>query len=106
MRHCIALQRLITLLSLSLLLHCIFVSKSFVPSSSPHIKVILPPNSTTPWRSRYFVFIHFRKGGYLFPKQKVFYYYAVITYICVSILVSISYYTLPYLVNVFYWCEA
>ena len=65
-RHCVALQRFITLLSLSLL-HCIFVSKLLVPSSSPNIKVILPPNSTS--QEVTLIIIHLGNGGYQFKKK-------------------------------------
>ena len=63
-RHCVALQQLITLLSLSLLL---------VPSSSPNIKVILPPNSTS--LEVTLIIIHLGHGGYQFTKNKTFFYY-------------------------------
>jgi len=61
------LQRNITLLC-SDLLRCSFSFAlynivSLVPSASPHIKVILPPNSTS-LEVTLIIFIHFGNGGY------------------------------------------
>jgi len=44
-----------------------------VPSSAPHIKVILPPNSTT--LRGHVIFIHFGNGGYQFKNTKKFFFY-------------------------------
>ena len=94
-RHCVALQRLITLLSLFALYNIVLL----VPSSAPHIKVILPPNSTS---QEVTLFTSFMETEVTKNKNKSFFYYylyAVIkTYICISILVFISvysYFTLP-----------
>ena len=56
-------------LSLSFALYNIVL---LVPSSAPHIKVILPPNSTS--LGGHVIFIHFLYGkvGYQFKKLKVF----------------------------------
>jgi len=62
--HCVALQRFITL---PFLLNIVLL----VPSSSPHIKVILPPNSTS--LEVTLIIIHLGgQGGYQFTKIKHF----------------------------------
>ena len=62
MRRDIALQRLITLLSLSFALYNIVL---LVPSASPHIKVIFLRSTTL---GGHVIFIHFLygNGGYQF----------------------------------------
>jgi len=68
-RHCVALQRLITLLSL---LHCITLCHSCPPSS--HIKVIFLRSISL---GGHVIFIHFLygHGGYQKEKLKSIYYY-------------------------------
>ena len=69
MRRDIALQRLITLLSLSFALYNIVL---LVPSASPHIKVISFLSTS---QEVTLIIIHFGHGGYQFKKLKSFYYY-------------------------------
>jgi len=98
-RHCVAVQRLITLLSL---LHYNIVL--LVPSAFPHIKVILPPNSTSQEVTLFSFtsFIHYGNGGYQFQKKTKSFLLLSLScphkYVCIQIPVFItvySYFTLP-----------
>jgi len=96
MRRDITLQRFITL---PFLLNIVL----FVPSSAPHIKVILPPNSTS--FEVTLIIIHLGNGGYQFTKIKHF---SIIILklswkinLYLKLTVDCSYFTLPSS-----WCVA
>ena len=74
------MRRDIALLCSDLLRCSLFYIVLLVPSASPHIKVILPPNSTS--QEVTLIIIHLGYGGYQFKKKtkkfSYYYYYAVI----------------------------